>query len=342
MADATGGRTAPGGGRDASGALVRRRPVHSGPVMLWKTNRRCNLRCDYCFSSGTDLAVEDPLCGKFSPDHIARRFDETGQSWLIILTGGEPFLYPDVLGLCRELSKNHLLALNTNLAASRSERFADEIDPARVRTINASLHIAELERIGKLERFLGRVRFFQDRGFPIGVEYVAYPSLFNRIDRDLRTLEEGGVRVVNMKVFRGRYGLRTYPAAYSKKEQEYFRLKSYDATEEDFVAKRYAFFGRACGAGRDVFFMDIGGFVRRCPGSARSYGNLFDGSFSPDREPRPCPFPICFAPWISRDHAGGRRRGSLSILEEISREWPPFLADKTRRRLVFRSLRNRL
>jgi len=71
--------------------------------MLWKTNRRCNLRCDYCFSSGTDLAVEDPLCGKFSPDHIARRFDDTGQSWLIILTGGEPFLYPDVLGLCREL-----------------------------------------------------------------------------------------------------------------------------------------------------------------------------------------------------------------------------------------------
>jgi MoaA/NifB/PqqE/SkfB family radical SAM enzyme len=310
---------------------------HPGPVMLWKANRRCNLACAYCFAPVSERVREDPLCGRYPVEEIARRFDETGMSWGIFMTGGEPFLYPRFLVLCRELVRKHFLALNTNLSTPRALRFADEIDPARILVINAALHIEELERIGGFDRFLDRVRAFQDRGFPIGVEYVFYPPLVGRIDRDLRMLGEAGIKDVRIKAYRGIYRSRVYPRAYSALERAYFKRYA-DHGGSDFIENKYGFFGRRCRAGKDFLFMDIDGTVRRCPGSTASCGNFLDGNFFIDSKPRPCPFPRCFSPMFSVELAGGPRTTYPALFKECFREWPRFLLSTKRMKTVINTL----
>lgn len=313
-----------------------------GPLMLWKLNRSCNFRCAYCFCSARELAHEHPLCGRESPERVARRFDETGREWTILMTGGEPFLYPGFIALCRSLSRRHRLAMNTNLSLPAASRFAGEVDPRRVALVNAAFHAAELERTGRKAAFLKHVRLLQDGGFPVCVEYVAYPPLFDRLDADLRELEETGVRFAGLKVFRGTHGGRAYPRAYSAAQKDVFIRRGLDDREPDFIDKRFSFPGRPCRAGREFFFMDIAGGLRRCPGSAKSYGNFFSGRFRPDRTPRPCPFPRCFSPWVGRDFAGGRKSSPLATLEEAVREGIPFLLNGARLRGAWQSLRNHL
>jgi MoaA/NifB/PqqE/SkfB family radical SAM enzyme len=334
-------RIDPGGRKDNAPRQTYRFLRHPGPMMLWKTNQRCNFSCEYCFLPITDLSREHPLCGRYPAGDIARRFDETGRSWTIFMTGGEPFLYPGFLDLCRELAKNHFLAMNTNLSTSNVIRFADTIDPARVEMINASFHITVLERMGKVEEFLNHVRYFQDRGIHIGVEYVAYPPMFERLDRDLRMLETNGVRTVNLKVFRGFYGSKSYPQAYTPGEKDYFHRDGFDPEELNFIDKRFAYRGEACRTGMDFVFMDIVGRIRRCPGSAKSYGNFLAGDYALDRTARPCPFPRCFSPWIGREFAGGPAMSARETLKETIREAIPFVLNKQRIRLTFESLRSR-
>lgn len=312
------------------------RPANS--MMVWKTNQHCNFRCRYCFCSERKLAREHPLCGRHPPRRIARSFDRTGREWTILMTGGEPFLYPDFIDLCLELSKKHLIALNTNLSTANVARFADEVDPRRVVLVNAAFHSEELERRRRNGDFLKHVRHFQEKGFPLCLEYVAYPPRFNRIDRDLRRLEEAGVRFVNLKVFRGIYGGRQYPASYSFSQREVFQIRGLDDREVEFIDKRFSYFGKLCDAGRNSLFMEISGNLRRCPGSAKSYGNLFRGSFVLDEEPRPCPFPRCFSPWIGRNYARGSTASSLSTLKEVVRQGLPFLMNTGKVRESFRSL----
>ncbi len=49
--------------------------------MHWEMNRRCNFNCDYCFRKfpDEDRRTEDPACARYSPEHIAHRFDEIGK-----------------------------------------------------------------------------------------------------------------------------------------------------------------------------------------------------------------------------------------------------------------------
>jgi len=316
-------------------------PLHPNPMMLWKTNQRCNFSCEYCFCSVEELSKEHPLCGRVPPERIARRFDETGRSWTVFMTGGEPFLYPDFLGLCRELSKNHFLAMNTNLSTSNVARFADEVDPSRVRRINASFHILTLERTNKLGDFLRNLLRLQDGGYPVNVEYVAYPAMFSRIERDLRGLETSGARTVNLKVYRGTYAGKLYPRDYTPEEKTLFLRKGQDPTEMEFIDDPFAFRGRTCRTGVDFLFMGLDGRIRRCPGSAKSYGDFLAGHYVMDKAPRACPFPRCTSPWVGREYAERSMAGAVETLRETIREGVPFVFNKRRVRMAVKSFRDR-
>ncbi len=324
-----------------TGRRPSRFPLFEGPMMLWKSNQRCNFDCEYCFCSKEELSREHPLCGRFSPARIAGRFDGTGRSWTIFMTGGEPFLYPDFLELCRELARNHFLALNSNLSTSNVARFAGEIDPSRVRTINASFHERVLERSGKMGDFVSNVLRLQSGGFPVKVEYVAYPPLFGRIDRDIRALREAGVRTVNLKVYRGTFGNRLYPRDYSLDERALFLREGQDPAEIEFITEPFAFRGRPCRTGTDFLFMGMDGRIRRCPASSASYGDFLGGRYALDPRPRPCPYPRCGSPWVGREYAGGPKMSVRETLRETFREGIPFLLDPDRVRRAVVSFRDR-
>lgn len=115
-------------------------------MMAWQLNTLCNFRCEYCFCSEKSLSKEHSDCGKYSPEHIAKCFNDTGRIWRIHMSGGETFLYPKFVELARALTKKCYISLNTNLSTPNVYEFGDMISPEKVLSINAALHIMEREK----------------------------------------------------------------------------------------------------------------------------------------------------------------------------------------------------
>ena len=86
--------------------------MHEAPsLVIWLCTARCNMACEHCYTagrfSGPELTTEEAL-------KMVAELAELGASHLAI-TGGEPFLRPDVLEIAREAHEHGLsVSFNTN------------------------------------------------------------------------------------------------------------------------------------------------------------------------------------------------------------------------------------
>ena len=294
----------------------------------WRLNERCNFRCAYCFREGRDQhrADEHPDCGKYSPEHIARSFDSvfapngrknvaTGKTWRIRLTGGEPFLYPGFIALAQALTRRHRLAVNTNLSAPAVRDFADQIAPSRVHSINATLHLHEVEKRGLMARWFETFLYFQQKGFNIRLVCLTHPLLLGRLASDLEHFRAQGVARTYVKIFRGPWNGRHYPAAFTSEERRLIQKTGLSEDEQLILDGRVCFLSLYCGAGCIAFDMDVRGTLTRCSGVKTPHGNLFEGQFNPDTQPRPCPVLTCACPYQGMRFA---EKADLEVYSERS------------------------
>ncbi len=252
--------------------------------MYWWMYRRCNFDCEYCFRrrEDSDESTDEFIYKKYSPEHIAQQFDETGKVWNVFMTGGEPFLYPGFVKLAKMLTRRHYISLSTNLSTPNLCEFAETIGSGRVLAINASLHILEREKMKDgLNGFLRNFHYYLERGFNIRLTYVAYPPLLGRIKEDIKRIKDNGIDKISVKVFQGSYQGQKYPREYTEAERTFLRELGLSKNEEAILDRRISFLGRKCQAGCNVFSMDIYGNVTRCSTLKDKYGNLFDGTFVP-------------------------------------------------------------
>ena len=90
---------------------VPKTPV--GPVVIWNLIRRCNLTCKHCYATSADIDFQ----GELSTAEIYRVMDElrTFNVPVIILSGGEPMLHPDILDIAaRAKSRGFYVGLSSN------------------------------------------------------------------------------------------------------------------------------------------------------------------------------------------------------------------------------------
>jgi len=312
-------------------------------MVFWQLNDLCNFRCLYCFCGEEKLSREHPDVGKYSPEHIARCFNRTGKTWQVHMSGGEPFLYPDYVGLCAELTRNHYISINTNLSTSNVKEFADTIDPRKVIFINAGLHIGEREKTEDgVELFIDRVKYLQEKKFNIDVGYLAYPPLFPRMEKDIDRLRSGGIRLVNAKTFRGFYKGKTYPAAYTPAEKKLVDQYALDPREEEVLNRKVNFFGRLCATGCKYFRMDPSGGIFRCSTSMKKYGNLFEEKYSLDWVPRPCPLLNCDCPYEGFKYVqNGGTSTAPAVITEVATELGSLPARGITLKKILRFIRKR-
>ena len=290
-------------------------------MVFWQLNDKCNYRCEYCFCGDEKLSKEHPECGKHSPEHIAQSFTNTGKTWQVHMSGGEPFLYPDYVSLCRKLTKEHYISINTNLPTNNVKQFAEEVDPNKVVFINAGFHVEQREKMKDgIDSFIEKVILLQDKGFNIDVGYLGYVPLFERMEKDMEQLRTSGIKLVNAKTFRGYYEGRSYPKSYSEKERDLLSKHFIDPREEGVVGEKVNYFGRLCGAGERYFRMDPAGNLFRCSTSYKGYGNLFSGKYNFDESPKPCPLTNCGCPYEGFKYVVEGKSSVVEITKEICSE----------------------
>ena len=123
---------------------------------------RCDFRCVYCMAEDMTFLPKRDLLTLEELDRLCSAFVARGVKRLR-LTGGEPLVRKNVMGLIRSLSR-HLetgaldeLTLTTN--GSQLSRFAGELADCGVRRINVSIDTLDRERFRAITRWgdLGRV-----------------------------------------------------------------------------------------------------------------------------------------------------------------------------------------
>lgn len=277
----------------------------------WALLRACNYRCDYCFLS--EKALGEKIRVHATPEQWRAAFDDTGKTWLIHLTGGEPSHYPDFAEVCATLAERHYLSLNSNLTGSSIIDFAARVDPARVSYINAGLHPAERARKQGEAVFLRHAELLARRGFPIMVSVVATPEVLRDFATIVDFLRPTGLMPIP-KLMQGKVRKQRYPEAYTAGERRLFRYysklaeRAYPALFDDNILERPSidaptgrnfrrglpdYRGRPCNAGMEYVKIEADGRVDRC-GDGVPLGNLLDRTVQFAAAAAPCDRRHCF------------------------------------------------
>jgi MoaA/NifB/PqqE/SkfB family radical SAM enzyme len=270
----------------------------------WTLNQLCNYDCAYCLSRSS---TEHHLVGRMSPEELLDFFDSTGKTWMLHLTGGEPFVYPGFVRLCRTLSSRHYLSLNSNLSSGRVREFAAEIDPARVQFVHCGVHVEERDRRNGWRSLRTGVACLLEGGFPLYASLVMTPAAFAEFPRVEETFAALGVPLIP-KAIRGAYAGRWYPQAYTEAERSKFRRFSEQAElvaktgqcrpdwesiainpllDRDYLDGVPDFTGIPCSAGRLAVSIGYDGRIFRC-GSKTELGNIFERRLNLLAADRPC------------------------------------------------------
>ena len=143
---------------------------------------RCDFRCVYCMSEHMTFLPKRDLLTLHELDRVCSAFVAHGVRKLRI-TGGEPLVRRDVMGLFRSLSR-HLasgaldeLTLTTN--GSQLGRFAAELADCGVRRVNVSVDTLDpgkfrsITRWGDLAQVLAGIDAAQEAGLRVKINMVA-------------------------------------------------------------------------------------------------------------------------------------------------------------------------
>lgn len=276
-------------------SMIREHPLQ---IISWEATRRCNLSCVHCGSPSecVDLAdelTEDEVVGAF--DQIAADFDMSGFRHINI-TGGEPFVRPDLLSILRRLNRHpscRNIDIQTNgLALADNPDLLYELAPLGVTGLGISIdgleatHDAFRRREGAYRKSWDAAKAAVRKGYTVTVSVVAHaknvdeiPELFRKVQTDIRP-----------RVFRV---MTIDPIGRAALDRQYMLSAEQTRQVLEFLKNEY---GRSCGDYSDpaITMVELGcggwlgrklegmvrPFVFHCIAGLNNLGILYDGKLA--------------------------------------------------------------
>lgn len=253
----------------------------------------CNYSCPYCWY------IQGELFTQMRKDQVYINLESWIDAWFnfykrfgiakIILNSGEPFIYPEIFKFLSELSKWHLISVNTNLSWDINSLTEQNIDFQKV-SLSTSFHPYFIS----LEEFSRKIVELRKIVKINNVNVVAYPPLlnklgsyrchFNKLELDL-----------NIFFFHGVYLNRKYPESYS--EEEMLEITGKNAAEVDITdqlrSKKLVSLGKLCRAGIDSAVISRDGTINRCGQIEEALGNIFENNYQFYEQPKTCTSEFC-------------------------------------------------
>jgi radical SAM protein with 4Fe4S-binding SPASM domain len=173
-------------------------------VVSWNLTRKCNLKCPHCYINATTQELKNELTTEESKNLIDQICEVSRP--LLILSGGEPLLRPDVYELVRYgASKGLKMGLGSNgslIDATAAKRLKD----AGIETVSISLdsHIPEQHDEfrgvkGSWDKAVGAIKALQENGVLVQVNTTLTQQNYDQID-DIMSLAEN-IGVENFHLF---------------------------------------------------------------------------------------------------------------------------------------------
>ena len=174
----------------------RRNPP--GPVVIWNLIRRCNLTCRHCYSISADTDFK----GELSSDEVFKVMDDlkTFKVPVLILSGGEPLLRPDIFDIAR---RSKAMGFYTALSSNGTlidERNIDAIADIGFDYVGISLdgieatHDRFRRKEGAFAASMVGLRLCQERGLKVGVRYTMTEENAQDLDPLLQLVRKEGIQ----------------------------------------------------------------------------------------------------------------------------------------------------
>ncbi|MBN1473581.1 MAG: 12,18-didecarboxysiroheme deacetylase [Syntrophaceae bacterium] len=165
------------------------------PVIVWNVTRRCNLKCVHCYSTSADIDYPDELTteeGKKLIDDLA-----AFGSPVILFSGGEPLMRPDLLELAKYATDKGLRAVISTNGTLITKDIA-----AKLRKINLSYVGVSLDGLekthdrfrgtkGAFEKAMEGIRNCRDAGIKVGIRFTVnkrnladVPAMFDLLKQE--------------------------------------------------------------------------------------------------------------------------------------------------------------
>ncbi|HOY65595.1 MAG TPA: radical SAM protein [Candidatus Ozemobacteraceae bacterium] len=266
-------------------------------VVSWNVTTACNLRCSYC----TQRHKADRGRPPRSAAGFLAGFARLDGRWEIKMSGGEPFLHPDLDAIAGGIARlGHRVSIVTNFTAPRSrlETFVAAAS-GRIGIVSCSLHLEHVRGEVELAEFIaralwlsGRLAVSADPALPkphLCVTSVATRAALPRLPALAGRFADAGL---TFKIQPEKQNRDVIP--YSDAEQELLlALGGHNLTGKI----EHSYRGLPCWAGARSFILDdLGGAWRCYP--ARRFRTESLGDFTGERfvladEPRPCLYAHC-------------------------------------------------
>lgn len=230
----------------------------------WNITSKCNIDCEYCFGH----SMGNEKINKIDIKRLLDTLNKTGKTFRISFTGGEPFLIPNFVEACLEISKGHYISLNTHLLSNRVMEFAEKIDSEKLLMLHASLHFDEIEKMDKWQKFSENYKHCKSKGINIYAEAVAFPGFINKLEYYDNICQEFGIEY-QFGPFYGKYNGKKYPDNYTNYEIDLFKLDKEEFTK--FYQK-----GNLCNAGVNVAVAFPRGNVMPCFQIKEKIGHIYE------------------------------------------------------------------
>ncbi len=146
------------------------------PVVIWNLIRRCNLTCKHCYTTSADIDFP----GELTTDEIYRVMDDLRdfQVPVLILSGGEPLLHPDIFAISRRAREmGFYVALSSN-GTLITEANIQQIAAMDYQYIGVSLdgigatHDRFRQKTGSFDASIKGIRLCREHGIKAGVRFT--------------------------------------------------------------------------------------------------------------------------------------------------------------------------
>jgi radical SAM protein with 4Fe4S-binding SPASM domain len=167
-------------------------------VMSWNVTRECNMKCSHCYINATDKKLDNELNTK-EAKNLMNQIYQVSQP-LLILSGGEPLLRPDIFELINYGSK---IGLKMGLGSNGSlidEAVAKKLKDAGIATVSISLdsnvpaqHDEFRGVVGAWEKAVEACKALRRNNVLVQVNTTLTQQNYNQIDNIMALAENIGV-----------------------------------------------------------------------------------------------------------------------------------------------------
>ena len=167
----------------------------NSPVIVWNITRACNLDCSFCYyDADKNPSGKDYLDFKLAK-HIIEQLRQA-QIKFVLLSGGEPLLYPEIFNLLKKLTSFSIqVGISTN-GTLINKTLAQDLKRSGARYVGISLdgakgtHNTLRNSPTAFDQALIGLRYAQDSGLKTGIRLTLNTNNYTRI-REFFSFVEG-------------------------------------------------------------------------------------------------------------------------------------------------------